>query len=267
MLFLSGSSHRQPLRAQRSEGVREKIRRECLARVEAQRSALLTRLRLGHGQAGVQAGLQGIIQAVAVGPGGELQGKPHGHECSRSEGCSPGSFQGSFQGQEGPQGRQQHIVGGPEYEELMAELEAALFEDDPAAQAEYLDSLDAAEREGIAQAFLETCMNGPSRPGSGDPGGPSPGGTEQPVICPVCQQAYLVETPAGIGCPRDGYCLERPADGLRLSDLRDRLAHAYEAHAVGGCIARPGFMVSNEFTDVWTLFMTCDSCHAFEVVF
>jgi hypothetical protein len=158
-------------------------------------------------------------------------------------------------------------MGAPEYEELIAELEAALFEDDPAAQAEYLDSLDMDEREGIVQAFLETCMSGPGRPGSADSGGSATSNSEQPVICPVCQEAHLVEAAAGVGCPRDGFWLAGPSGGLPLSDLRSGLASAYEAHAAAGCNARPGFMVSNEFTGVWTLFITCDCCHAFEVVF
>jgi LSD1 subclass zinc finger protein len=54
---------------------------------------------------------------------------------------------------------------------------------------------------------------------------------DEAVLCPVCKSAHLAQRHGRLVCPAEGWQLSLAAESLTLTDLKARLAAAYE---VGG---------------------------------
>jgi hypothetical protein len=48
------------------------------------------------------------------------------------------------------------------------------------------------------------------------------------VLCPVCKSAHLAQRHGRLVCPAEGWQLNLAAESLQLSDVKARLAAAYE---------------------------------------
>ena len=114
------------------------------------------------------------------------------------------------------------------------------------------------------------------RAGAGAEGAPGGGSASasQPVLCPFCRQASLVQHHGVILCPRGDLRLDVALEGLGLEDLRQRLAAALDAHAARGCGAAPEFGLQAAAAGGppgadgggALLCMACRQCGCFEVV-
>ena len=246
---------RQTVRAKHSaRDWREQVRAECLSRVQEQRGKLLRELR-ARGRStpeDVKASLDSILADVANthsgGPDAETEVSATPGQAAH---CDSGGFSKPLQWSP------EHL-SGPEYETLLAEMEAALFEE---AEREELQAIEAAEHDAVSEAFLAHCMATSTLMDV------STGGQDQ-VLCPVCQDSYLVESSGMVGCLKDGYSIEAPmpGSGHSLSILKAKLAEVLEQHRLGGCHERPAFFVTNEVSGISTLYMQCLGCLAFEAL-
>ena len=247
---------RQTVRAKHSaRDWREQIRAACLSRIQDQREKLLRGLR-AHGRStpeDVKASLDSILADVANthsgGPDADMEvSAPPGQAAH----CDSEVFSKPLQWSP------EHL-SGPEYEALLAEMEAALFEE---AEREELQAIEAAEHDAVSEAFLAHCSAISTLTDV------SIGGQDQ-VLCPVCQDSYLVELNGVVGCLKDGYSIAAPmpGSGHSLSVLKANLAEVLEQHRLGGCHERPAFFVTNNNPGTSTLYMQCMGCLAFEAVF
>lgn len=57
------------------------------------------------------------------------------------------------------------------------------------------------------------------------------------VLCPCCQQAYLVQAHGVIACPKEQFQVQVRAEGLGLPDLKKRLLDVYQASLWHGCVS------------------------------
>lgn len=69
-------------------------------------------------------------------------------------------------------------------------------------------------------------------------------GGGEALLCPVCRGAHLVQRHGILVCPREGWQLNLAAESLRVSDVQQRLAQAYQArgcvvYVPGACAAWP----------------------------
>ena len=53
---------------------------------------------------------------------------------------------------------------------------------------------------------------------------------------------------------------------VRVQDMRQRLAAAWDVHAAGGCGVEPRFRQQAHFGGPPALFLQCDACHILHVV-
>ena len=246
---------RQTVRAKHSaRDWREQVRAECLSRVQEQRGKLLRGLRARGCSTpeDVKASLDGILADVANTQCGRADAQM---EVSAPSGQAAHHDSREFSKplQWSPDG-----LSGPEYEALLAEMEAALFED---AEREELLAIEAAENDAVSEAFLAHCRASYSLMDVSTDG-------QDQVLCPVCQDSYLVELNGAVGCLKDGYSIEAPmpGSGHSLSILKANLAEVLEQHRLGGCHERPAFFVTNETSGTSMLYMQCFGCLAFEAL-
>ena len=158
-----------------------------------------------------------------------------------------------------------------EYEDLMRSLEAALYEDILQEEADYLDSLEQQDIDDMVEAHLGKMALG------GGAGGKNKNDEEEEdennVLCPLCQDAWLIQRNGVILCPRRHLRLDAAIEGLKLKDLRRRLASVLEDHAAGRgdsggrerCLGRVVFEQAGA-PGVNSLVMRCDTCGALEIV-
>lgn len=118
-------------------------------------------------------------------------------------------------------------------------------------EAEYLDSLEQKDVEVMVENYFDSHGGTP-------PEGPA-------VPCPICQEAYLVEHQGVVLCPQRHLRLDTSIEGLRLEDVRQRLATAFSLHASHGCRCRPLFEQRGSM-GVTSLVMCCTACGMLEVV-
>ncbi|KAF6251661.1 replication protein A interacting C-terminal-domain-containing protein [Scenedesmus sp. NREL 46B-D3] len=88
---------------------------------------------------------------------------------------------------------------------------------------------------------------------------------EEAVLCPVCRAAHLAQRHGRLVCPAEGWQLNLAAESLRLSDLKGRLAAAYEEHAVSGCSGQLQFHIE-DIIGSSNLTCCCDTCQVLTVV-
>jgi hypothetical protein len=254
--------------------LRERVRTECLQRVQDQRTALLWRMReiASEGSsardvlATVIADVTGDIQSAqssqtATPPGscdqdmlpadpiaalGQAGNAPWGDGAAQA--LSGDCFTVAAQGTNSV-----HQGSRPDYcpnddVELLLMMERALYEDVLRAQADEA----AADEAAAIDAMVDMHLASPSEAG---------------VPCPVCAQAWLAERAGVIACPRGDLMLDLRAEGLGLEHLRACLADAYDAHAGSGCGAAPTF-APQEFIrgGPYTLLMSCAACGALQVI-
>jgi len=167
-----------------------------------------------------------------------------------------------------------------EYEDLMRSLEASLYEDMLQDEADYLDSLEQRDIDDMVEAHLGRMALGGTG-GGGETIGTQSGddeyedGIENNVLCPLCQDAWLIQRNGVILCPRRHLRLDAAMEGLQMKDLRRRLAAVLEQHSGGGgggcgegqqrCLGRVVFEQAGA-PGVNSLVMRCDTCGALEIV-
>jgi len=95
---------------------------------------------------------------------------------------------------------------------------------------------------------------------------------EEAVLCPVCEQAYLIQTAhgraGGIVACRNQACqlrLDCAAEGLTLDNVRRSLASVIYEHSATGCNDKPAFEMREEF-GVVGLWMGCNACGRVQMV-
>jgi hypothetical protein len=250
--------------------LRERVRTECLQRVQDQRSALLWRMREIASEG---SSARDVLATVIADVTGDIQ-NTHSPQTTTPPGSCHQNLLSTPLGQPGNaawgEGEAQAPSGArfgsaalgaigtpqaprPEYcpnddVELLLMMERALYEDVLRAQADEA----AADEAAAVDAMVDMHLASPSEAG---------------VPCPVCAQAWLAERAGVIACPRGDLMLDLRAEGLGLEHLRARLADAYEAHAGSGCGAAPAF-APQEFKrgGPYTLLMSCAACGALQVI-
>lgn len=233
------SRQRQTVRSKQHPRWRDQLRVECLERVKQNRTRVLQKLRenrLGAATT-VQESMLDILDDVASSINPQQQPS------------QPGSLQPQHQA-EPKRGRLHWDVqelDHEDYEQLMSEMEATLFEE---TSQEDLQRVEEAELAEMAEKYMEHCRTLQS-------------GAQEPVLCPVCQRAYLTEFLGSVHCPIDGFQIKLPFVGDRTSALlyvKDMMAEILAAHCASGCGAKPRFYASEQYTGISTLFMCCDGC-------
>ena len=157
-----------------------------------------------------------------------------------------------------------------EYEDLMRSLEAALYEDMLQEEADYLDSLDQQDIDDMVEAHLGRMALGRKEENGLDGDNENEDEEEEDenqVLCPLCQDAWLIQRKGVILCPRRHLRLDAAMEGLQLKDLRRRLAAVLEEHSGGRerCLGRVVFEQAGA-PGVNSLVMRCDTCGALEIV-
>jgi hypothetical protein len=158
----------------------------------------------------------------------------------------------------------------------MRSLEAALYEDMLQEEADYLDSLDQQDIDDMVEAHLGRMALGGSERNEEDGGGEDE--EDENILCPLCQDAFLIQRKGVILCPRRHLRLDAAMEGLSLKDLRKRLASVLEEHCNGSsggrgasgehgerCLGRVVFEQAGA-PGMNSLVMRCDTCGALEIV-
>jgi len=166
-----------------------------------------------------------------------------------------------------------------EYEDLMRSLEASLYEDMLQDEADYLDSLEQQDINDMVEAHLGRMALGSVEGGTNNhESGDEDEHIENNVLCPLCQDAWLIQRKGVILCPRRHLRLDAAMEGLQLKDLRRRLAAVLEHHSAAGggggggehtgqqrCRGRVVFEQAGA-PGMNSLMMRCDTCGTLEIV-
>ena len=96
-------------------------------------------------------------------------------------------------------------------------------------------------------------------------GGEDGGGQGPAVLCPLCQEAGLVQRQGVILCPTKDLRLDTSVEGLGLEDLRQRLAAAFTEHAAAGCRGRLVFE-QRAAAGGNSLLAMCEECSMLDIV-
>jgi len=208
---------RLSVRCKHASDWQSRMREECLLQVQQQRVQLLDRFRERRGS----EDLAGLLSAVAAGT---------------KRGCAvdPGDAI--------------RRLSRAEHEELLAEMEAVLFDENIVDE---LEDVEADDLNLVSSMFAAQSLSTPA------------------VRCPVCEAADLTESAFGaVVCPREGFRIEAAAEGggggETLASVRDGIAAKLEEHRLGGCPEKPQFFVRE--TGGGTLYLACYTCGALEVV-
>lgn len=130
-------------------------------------------------------------------------------------------------------------------------LEESLHADLLREEAEYLESLEQQDLDQMVEAHFGQLNLGPE--------------DEDAVLCPVCQDAFLVQRRGVILCPKQDLRLDVAIEGLTPHDLKSKLAQQLEIHSQKGCRDHPKFKCVDRI-GISTLEMTCDTCGALEII-
>lgn len=147
----------------------------------------------------------------------------------------------------------QHLTP-EEYQELMVQMEEALFED---GYRDELEAIEASELEDMSELFAAHYITD-TLPKSEH---------RDPLLCPVCEKAYLSESAFGtIKCPFDQFSIQAPLEGDRNSlDLLSKgISRILEGHRNSNCTEKPQFFVKDVGSS--SLYMACYNCGALEIV-
>ena len=139
-----------------------------------------------------------------------------------------------------------------EYFDLMQFLEESLYEDTLREEADYLDSLEQRDVDNMVEAHLGRM-------------GLSEIDEEDAVLCPLCQETWLLQRQGVILCPRRHLRLDTAIEGLQLRDLKERLAAVLENHARQRCCGQVVFEQTG-VPGMHSLMLKCDTCGAIELV-
>ena len=227
---------RQTTKSKHRQDWQQQIRQDCLQRVHQQRERLLHQCRTQSVHQTLESVLSNVTQQRE--DQSELVAST-GNEASESSKAAGKPLLGH------------QLLSVEEHQELMAQMEAALFDE---GYREELEAIEAAEIEDVSDLFSMHCIVY------------TPKVEEQKVLCPVCKKAHLVESAFGsISCPVDGFCIEAPMQGVgaNLEYAKDMICTKLEEHKAG-CSENPHFFVKHIATE--NLYMACYECGAFEVI-
>ena len=225
------------------------MRQECLQRVHDQRDRLLHQCRTQPVQRTLESVLYGVTQRSLPKREVEVDRLPSAGNVGLSSTRSPPRQAGD------PSkpilGHQ--LLSIEEHQELMAQMEAALFDE---SYRDELEAIEAAEVRDISDMFAMHCIVDHT-----------PEVETYKVLCPVCEGTHLVESAFGsISCPADQFCLEAPMQGVgaSLKYIEDMLSTKVEEHKASSCPEKPHFFVKR--IDSENLYMACFECGAFEII-
>ena len=227
-------SRRQPVKSKHRADWQGQIRDECLQRVHNQRQKLLQNCRSST----VQECLQTVLSDVSedLQPDGKFQRLSIANQ-SKRKGASLLGHQ---------------LLSVNEHQELMAQMEAALFDE---SYIEELEAIEEAEADDIADMFSKHCIV-ESQTESRLPD----------VPCPVCGRANLVESAFGfVSCPHEGFSIKAPMQGVHnmLQLTLENISARLQQHS-DSCSHKPQFFVKT--IDTCNLYMACYECGALDVV-
>ena len=242
---------------------------QCLKHVKEQREGLLERVRKARqngvykgGQLSLQTDLAGIIQSaedsiITSGSAEMNTEQPSSLASLKRDGC--------FNEFTDPKrhrtlSMENIAMGRDDYLSLMHLLEQEVYQDlsfeEQAAEIEYLESLEHQEIDDMVEAHF-----GHMFPGN-YPGG-LPG-----VLCPVCQDNWLVELRGMVACPSGHLCLDGSYEGMGLETLRHRLTGIHEKHSCCGPLRfeQRSSTTSDCGHNTACLIAHCKMCNVYEVV-
>ena len=261
---MSNSKSRKSVRDVNSTQWKESLRQDCLKRVQEQRSQLLSKYR---GTKTIpRSELQQIISSNLKNKGtsesnhqvakslefsNNHQNFSHGPSSALNNDVSQINDKNNQAKQSGQSSDVElHELSVEEYEALMADLEASLFDE---MQLEEHRKIEDADLDEISELFLNqvTLHSQPKSLG---------------VVCPVCRKAILTEPSLNhIHCPIDDYCIEvqQNSSCLPLSELvKMQIEMGLQGHI--DCVHEPEFVVMR--TDEPSLFIQCHACGFCEAV-
>ncbi|XP_078434742.1 RPA-interacting protein A [Wolffia australiana] len=229
--------------------LKEKLRENCLRRVQEDRVNLLWRTRLSENQEHspkdtVETAFKGIVAS-------ELSKIKNSTLSDQSEivasDCNDPIWEYS------------HLQGDfslleSNYEELLIEMERLLYDDMKEELTRKELEVYEEEDEYLAKAVFEH-MN------------LTDGKVEEreTIWCPVCKRGELGETHHLIFCSSCSLRLDLSDVKVSLDFLRHRLCQVHEEHLERGCKATPSFVVESGF-NLAVLYVRCPACGTFDVV-
>lgn len=224
---------------------KEKLRQNCLRRVQEERAHLLWKIRSSERQSLnekeiMETSFRGIVSD-------ELQKIKQSslNENQRTFVPNDSDLIWEFDG------LHTYNSTGTESEELMLEMERLLYED---LREELIRrELDAVEEEDkyLAQAVFEHMQLNDDQRGK--------------IWCPICKRGDLREAHHLIYCTCCELRLDLENDKVNLNFLRDRLGEVHLEHLDRGCKATPKFCMQTMF-NLTALYIQCQACNTFEVV-
>ncbi|KAK9825172.1 hypothetical protein WJX81_001840 [Elliptochloris bilobata] len=175
---------------------RERLRADCLCRVQADRAGLLKRLRQSAGSGGSpdgDASLHAVLSGIPVGedwaealwdvPGPPVDARQAFQQrVARAKGVQAGMFE----------------LEDDELEALLADMEAALVEAAARHEADALAAAEDADLAGLVESFQATLLDSPHVP------------------CPVCQAGALRQHSFSVLCSGCGLRLNLAGEGVGL---------------------------------------------------
>ena len=242
---------RQTIKSKHRPDWQEQVRQECLQRVHTQREQLLHQCRVQPVQQTLQSILNGVTQQSLL-----------EREEAEPERIPPPANKMTITYDENPPRHTEdpskpllghQLLSVKEHQELMAQMEAALFDD---SYKEELEAIEAAEIQDISGMFARHCIVNHM-----------PEVEECKVLCPICEETHLVESAYGsISCPVDQFCVEAPLQGVdaSLKYVKNMLCTKLEEHKASGCREKPHFFVKCIASE--NLYMACFECGAFEII-
>ncbi|KAK1293841.1 hypothetical protein QJS10_CPA16g00036 [Acorus calamus] len=85
------------------------------------------------------------------------------------------------------------------------------------------------------------------------------------IWCPICKQGELLESNRLIFCTCCELWLDVQSDQVNLDYMRDRLGEVHMEHLDRGCKATPKFCMETTF-GLSALYIKCQACNTFEIV-
>ncbi|XP_058101868.1 uncharacterized protein LOC131246028 [Magnolia sinica] len=232
---------------------KDKLRQNCLKRVQEDRAHLLWKVRSTEKPAPSQ---KGIVESALWNIVSDELKKIKQSSLNDCSGISISDTDDAIWEFDGL--HMTSVSSESECVDLLIEMEKALHEDLKEElcrrELEIIEKTLAEEDEYLAQAVYEQMKLGNGQVGKDDR-----------VWCPICKQGDLRENHYLIYCTCCKLQIDVQSDKVNLDFLRVRLAESHMEHLDRGCRATPNFCMETLF-NLTALYIKCQTCSTFEIV-
>ncbi|KAH7387511.1 hypothetical protein KP509_16G026200 [Ceratopteris richardii] len=229
---------------------KDKLRENCLKRVEKNRSQILWKFRLGG--EGLSISEEGVKLAFSNILTDEIDRlKQKANDESFHDRSDPDAMLWEYEPSEiTPE------LGNDDYEQLMISMQNILYKDlqteNQKRDALLLEDYESAceQEDNIYSTMLEELKKS----------------KEDEVICPICKSRKLQQNQSLIFCSCGNIQLNVQHEKVNLQSFKKKLEGVLQQHYDSSCKGLPVFFMDARFS-IMALYMQCSLCEAFELVF